>query len=249
MEIAVYVLIALGVLSTAAFLFLKIRFGGLAGLLSKTLTAVLFVLTALFAFMANDKCDSIYGMFIIMGLIFGLLGDIFLDLKYVYRADSDAFTFTGMGCFALGHIAYMSGIYLTFYQGDIVTLVVPIAIAVVFAVAVILGGPLLKMKYGKFKVPALIYAFLLTFMLCANATFMIKQYSPFWLVMTLGGLMFILSDLALSQIYFVYNKVTDADGKETEVLIHEKNPWFITFIHITYFAAQFLIASSILLFK
>lgn len=245
MDNIVYALLALGVLSLALFLYVRVKKGGILGLLTKTLASIFFIATAVVAFMFNPACDRFFGMFIVLGLVFGLLGDVFLDLKYCYPKDNDLYTFTGMGCFAMGHISYLLGIYLTFYTGDLLTLLIPIAVAVVFAAVVIVGGPMLGMKYGKFKVPALIYAFLLTFMLCANAAFMIVSFSPFWLVMTLGGLMFILSDLALSQTYFVYKK---KEGFENEVLVYENNPVFVIFIHITYYAAQFLIAISLFLF-
>ncbi|HKL94499.1 MAG TPA: lysoplasmalogenase [Clostridia bacterium] len=251
MNYLVYVVLALGILATLFFVYVRIKKGGVVAMLTKTLASVLFILTAVFAFIANKNIDSVYGLLIILGLVFGLIGDIVLDLKYCYPLDNDIYTFAGMGSFALGHICYLIAIYSNFYTGNLVTLLVPIAIAIVFSSVAIFGGPKLGMNYGKFKVPSLIYAFLLSFMLFTNVIFCIYSGTAsrlFWVLMAIGGFMFIASDLALSQTYFVYKKVTDENGNEVQKLIYENKPGFVAFIHITYYAAQFLIAMSLFVY-
>ncbi|MDD4840255.1 MAG: lysoplasmalogenase [Clostridia bacterium] len=246
----VYALLAIGILATALFLYVRIKKGGLPGTLTKTLASVFFILTGAVAFIANPNCDRVFGLLILVGLVFGLIGDILLDLKYCYPQDNELYTFSGMGAFALGHISYLTAVYYTFYTGNLVTLLVPIAVATVIACLVVFGGPMLGMKYGKFKVPALVYAFLLTFMLTANIIFLIVTpgVTAFWIIMAIGGLMFIASDLALSQTYFVYKKQIDETGNEVEKLVYENKPGFVIFIHVTYYAAQFLLAMALFVF-
>jgi hypothetical protein len=248
MQIVVYALLGAGAVSCALFLAVRVKSVGPAALLLKTLTSVFFIATGIFAFMSNAAIDTVFGLLVIFGLVFGLLGDIMLDLKFCYPKDNDIYTYAGMGCFALGHISYLSGIYLTFYTGDLLTLLLPIAGAVVFACVAVFGGPMLKMRYGKFKLPSLIYGFLLSFMLLTNIAFLAVSPSPFWVLMMLGGLMFIVSDLVLAPMYFTFKKTVDEAGNEIEVLALAKSPLLVIVNHVTYYAAQFLLAVALLLF-
>lgn len=245
MDYLLYVILGLGALALIFFLYLRVKKGGVVGMLSKTVTSVFFILTAVVACIANDKFNATFGLLIVMGLVFGLIGDIVLDLKYCYPRDNDIYTFFGMGSFALGHICYLLAIYLTYYTGNLVTLLVPLGLGLVFGSVAVFGGSKIGMDYTKFKVPALIYGFLLSFMMFTNIIFCIYNPSIFWILMAIGGVMFIASDLALSQTYFVYKNVIDESGVETKKLIHENKPGFVIFIHVTYYVAQFLIAFAL----
>ena len=60
-----------------------------------------------------------------------MLGDIFLDLKYVYRNDDKPYTFAGFIAFGIGHILYITGMFLEFYHGEnVLYVILPIAIGV-----------------------------------------------------------------------------------------------------------------------
>ena len=221
MDYLVYVTLALGVIATVFFLYVRVKHGGVKGVLTKTLASVFFILTAVFSFIAKKEVVSVeFGSLVIMGLVFGLIGDIVLDLKVVYPADGDIYLFSGMASFALGHICYLTAIYLEVakiisIEANLIVLLVPMAIAVVFALLAVLGGPLMKLKYGKFTAPSLIYAFLLAFMMCATGAALIvtKGLNPLWIIMFIGAVMFVVSDLILSQQYFFVVKKTNENGE------------------------------------
>ena len=244
-----YVILALGMLSMTAFLIVRVKKCGVESTLLKTLTSAFFILTAVVAFISNRGVTPIFAGFIIFGLVMGLIGDIVLDLKVNYPKDSDKYLYAGMSAFAVGHVSFMVAIYMSF-SWTLVTLLVPMAIAVVLACGAVFSGPLTGLKYGKFTVPSLIYAFLLSFMMFASgAAAIVTGFSTLWVIMFVGAVMFLISDLILSQSYFTVKEEKDSDGKLLSVTYPKATtPILVITNHITYYAAQFLIALSILFF-
>ena len=108
-----FITLSLGILAALLFLYVRVKKGGIPGLITKALASVFFILTAV---AATALCDayavSNYCLFIIFGLVMGMLGDIWLDLKWVYPSDNDVYTFAGMGSFGIGHVFYLFGLYL-----------------------------------------------------------------------------------------------------------------------------------------
>ncbi len=244
-----YVILALGMLSLTAFLIIRVKKCGVESTLLKTLTSAFFILTAIVAFVSNESVSPIFAGFILFGLVMGLIGDIVLDLKVNYPADSDKYLYGGMSAFAVGHVSYMVAIYMSF-SWNLVTLLVPMAIAVVLALGAVFSGPLMGLKYGKFTLPSLIYAFLLSFMMFASGAAAIStNFSTLWVIMFVGAVLFLISDLILSQSYFTVKEEKDGEGKVLSVSYPKaKTPVLVITNHITYYAAQFLIALSILFF-
>ena len=77
-----YVSLALGIISCIVFLVKRVKKGGIDALLMKALTSTFFIacsLTAAFKVLSADKIG--FALFVIMGLVMGLMGDIWLDLK------------------------------------------------------------------------------------------------------------------------------------------------------------------------
>ena len=98
-------------------------------------------------------------------------------------------------------------------------------------IALLLEKPL-KMRYGKFKWIVFLYSFMLSWtMTSAMVTAYFTDFQKMWVVMSIGGLLFLLSDLVLSGMYF-------GEGKNTK--------GNIILNHILYYAAQFTMAATIL---
>ena len=76
--------VIVGVLVTIVFLVMRVMRGGIGAMFIKAGASVCFIGTAFSAFAFNNS-NMEYGILVIMGLIFGLLGDVWLDMKYVYK--------------------------------------------------------------------------------------------------------------------------------------------------------------------
>lgn len=220
-----------GIVVTALFLILRVKKGGFWGLFSKTMASVCFISTALAA--ANQKTAYInFASLMIMGFIFGMLGDIWLDLKWMYTDDVKKFLYAGFISFLIGHLFFVSAI-LHNSPWSFWSIVVSVAAALLIAtVAVLLEKPM-KLKYGKYKPIVFIYSTTLSMTLTSSAvTAYITGFERIWVVMTIGAALFLFSDLVLSGMYF-----SDSKNKNT--------PINVIINHTLYYAAQFILASAI----
>jgi hypothetical protein len=225
-----------GMLSLSLFLFLRVKKGGATAVAVKTLTSLFFMATGITALFVNPG-NLTWGLLIIFGMIFGLVGDIVLDVRIVYPDDADAWQATGMFSFLIGHIIFLIAIFLTLpAMGDKLWMVIvfPALIALVAASGAVLGGPKMGLNYGKWKLVSFLYALIGMFMVfTSGAAAIASGFAVKWIVMFVGAFLFIGSDLVLSQQYF---------GPAEKL----KNPVLVIVNHAAYYFAQFLIALTIL---
>lgn len=218
----------LGIVCLSTFLFVRKCTSSPLATILKTLTSIVFVILAVYSSLANYSYEVLYyAVFIIIGLVFGLVGDITLDLKLTYPKDNDIFTFTGMSSFAIGHIFYLA-IIIMYFGFSIWALLLSIALTLITVFATIF---LMKYKYEKYLIISTIYCFLLTFMMFSSLFGAIEDnFSMTTRLLFTGGVFFLISDGILSMQYF--------GGKDNSRLLVILN-------HVTYYLAQFLIAASI----
>lgn len=227
--------LVLGIISTVAFLVIRVKEGGVKGLMLKALSSTFFVATGTAAaahIIGTEKFG--FALFVVLGLVLGLMGDIWLDLKWVYPQDGDRFTFAGFGAFMIGHFFYIIGLIKNYGDfGKPIYMILPLVIAAVVAVGIILLEKPMKMVYGKFKAITAVYACILVFMtLLSGALALMNSFKVMTLnLMFVGGIFFLISDLILSGTYF-------GEGKN--------RPVDVVTNHVTYYIAQFLIASAIM---
>lgn len=228
-----WILLVIGLLATAVFLTLRVKRGGIAALYAKAVASLCFIATAVAATNTNRSFLG-FGSFVTFGLICGLLGDVWLDLKWIYLQDKDSYLYSGFIFFLIGHISFVAAEYTAspYTKGSIIVSV--LAALVIAVIAVGLEKPL-KMHYGKFKWIVFLYSFMLALtMTTAMVTAYITGFQKMWVVMSIGGFVFLLSDLVLSGMYF-------AEGKNTK--------FNIILNHTLYYAAQFTMAATILCAK
>ena len=172
-------------------------------------------------------------VFVTMALILGLLGDVWLDFKYVYKDNEQAFTYAGFIMFGLGHVLFIAGLFLEFFEGNNpLYIIIPFVGGLLISVVNLLLEKVMKLNYGKMKPIAFIYGWLLfTMTLTALSLCILHGFTKTTLIMFfVGGLLFTLSDLILSGTYF-------GQGKE--------RPIDIATNAVTYYAAQFVIAFAV----
>lgn len=230
-----YVMLGLGVISTVLFLSKRDTEVPLYVAVLKGVTSIFFIATAFAAFIENDECTKRFAFLVILAGIFGAMGDIALDLKYVFSQKSDEWLLIGFTSFLIGHVCYASSMILNFkfawYQ-----YLLSFVGAGFFAVLAATTENILKVKYGKFKKITVLYIGTLGLSISLAFTSMIYTgFSLFSVMLFVGMILFITSDAFLSGIYFS----TVKKPSRLEIFLN----------HLFYYAAQFVLASTLLIAK
>jgi len=254
-----YILLALGIVSLILFLVSRDKYSSPLAIALKTLTSLFFIAMAASAVVENAldmnelEVESLVpSCLVIMGLVLGMVGDITLDFKIYFKGlkdqynnagkDADFMMYFGMIAFAIGHIMYITSVAIRFPE-HAMDLLWTALISVGFVIVMFtVSCFVLKMKFGKFLVPCICYGFLLCWFLVFSVWAMnYSDYKTPQIVLLIGAIMFVLSDLILSMTYF--SKESDYEKKG---ILNPESRLFISLNHITYYAAQFLIAVSVL---
>lgn len=229
-----YLLVAMCVIFVCLFLIVRIKKGGVFGLLTKILASLMFVITSLYGLMKNPY---IITFLVCIGLILGMIGDIILDLKVIYKQDNDIYLNSGIASFGIGHIFYISALILCMTQIGVFELYKPLCIgiagSIVLSIIILSMTKLMKLNFGKFFWQSAIYTLLLVTLSCLSVIFAIwYNITHLWLL-AIGGILILISDLILSLNYF--------GGKENNKIL-------IILNHLIYYIGQILIACFVLFF-
>lgn len=201
----------------------------------KAMVSVCFIATALSATVSRsfDSSHMRYAFFIIMGLIFGMLGDIALDLKFAHKKETKIYTYAGFICFLVGHLCFDVGMISEFYKkGNILYIVIPVIVCLLTAVVIRFSEKPMKVEYGEYKNIVTLYTpVLVSLMAVSFSMALLNGWQVKGLDIIFGGsIFFLVSDLILSGTYFGQNKSRPVD---------------IVTNHVTYYIAQFAIALSL----
>lgn len=228
-----YAFLVLGLILVAVFVSKRTAKVTLHVAFLKAVASVCFILTGLFAMAENPDCPKIVGALIAAGGIWGLLGDIALDLKYVFKKYEKEYLIAGFSCFGVGHIFYIAALIMA-YGFNIKPTLSALFPMVVSVIIVFASEPLMKVKYGEYKKITIAYLVILGYVLGLSWGYLIFDYSVSALILSIGFLLFIGSDVFLSSLYF---GATEKD---------RTNRVSIVLNHTLYYSAQFLIALSLL---
>lgn len=230
----IFIPISIGVLFLIAFLVFRVKEKRVIAVVFKGVTSLLFIITALVAWILSKHTNNTFGIFVLIGLFFGLLGDIFLDLKYILKKEH-LVTVLGFIAFGIGHIFFTTGLFIHFYDfsKNILYLIIPIIVSILLVVVTILMEKFTKIKYKKMTPYVIGYGFILFFVTSIYFSTCIQNG---WQIITVnmmfaGFVLFALSDLILNNTYF-------STGCNT--------PLFVITNHVLYYIAQFIIAASLL---
>jgi hypothetical protein len=209
----------------------KVKAYSVKAVMFKAAASICFVGVAAVSLFA--KGYHALSIFVTLGLFFGVLGDIWLDFKYVFKEHDKIFTYAGFIMFALGHACYISGMYLEFFNGQSpLYIILPLVGGLLISICNLFIAKPMKLDYSGYKVISIIYGFFLFSMtLSALSLSIMMGFNNVTLIMMFaGGLLFTISDLILSGTYF-------GKGKERPVDIITNS--------VTYYAAQFVIALAL----
>ena len=220
-----WIIVVMMIFLVGCFLSTRITVGGVPALFTKTIASLGFVFSAVLAMIYVDF--ERYYAFIIVGLIFGMIGDILLDLKVIYKQDSAVYLNYGMLAFGLGHLMYFMalGNFYGFDSSFLGKTFISLAVGVVASVLIVfIGGKLLKLDFGEFKWQSVAYSTILVAVMVLSLITGIKNNTL--MLMNTGLVVFFASDLVLSTQYF--------GGKQD-------NKVLIIINHVLYYAAQVMI--------
>ena len=216
-------LIIVGMITLAVYIPEKIRGYTVKAVLVKSIVSVLFVAVAVSA-----GSQTTLAKFVIIGLVFGLLGDIWLDLKYVFPEHDELFTYAGFAVFGVGHILYVAGLLLQYGIGRFLAASFALA-ALASALVAVLEKPM-SLRYGRMKKIVVLYGLLLFSTVFVSGGLFLLHGGRCLLLFFIGSVLFALSDLVLSGTYF-------GKGKDRPIDIASN--------YILYYGGQFLIALSL----
>ena len=224
----------IGVLLLGVFLFFRVKEQRKIAVILKGCTSLMFIATAVVAWLTSKNPNSWFGIFVIIGLFFGLLGDVFLDIKFIDTKKEHLWTVLGFFAFAAGHIFFTSGLlsYFFDFKANILFIILPFVVTILLVLVTLLMEKISMIRYKEMKPYVIIYGFVLFFTVTIYLSACIQTG---WKITTLdimfgGFVAFALSDLILNNTYF-------ASGFNT--------PAFIISNHVLYYAAQFAIAVAL----
>lgn len=228
MNLYPYLVLFLGAIALTLFLIARDRNGSPEALLLKTITSFLFIVVAFASFLVNSIPEvTTFFMLIMMGLICGLIGDIVLDLKIMYKESSSLYQHGGMAAFFVGHTFYLAALLIYFgfsWMAAVAALILAIIIVCV-------SKFILKFNFAQHSIDTYAYSFALSYMMTQACYAAITQgYTTSTVLLAAGAILFLLSDLVLVMTYY--------DNKDSKP--------FIVVNHTLYYGAQYSIALSIL---
>ena len=228
-------LLLCGAAALAFYIREKIRGYTVNAVLIKSLVSFLFLAVAVcgaWHAAARGKASLLCPL-VILGLLAGLLGDIWLDLKFVFPGKDRPFTLAGFFCFGVGHVLYITGLLASFFpEGQPLFLLIPALLALLAAAANLLLEKPMHLRFGSLRPTVIVYSLLLFSTVFLSGSLALAKD---WRCLPLnlffaGSVLFALSDLILSGTYF-------GEGKE--------RPVDLALNYLTYYPAQFLIALSL----
>jgi len=228
----------LGIISLVFFLKERIRKASALSLIWKTLTSLWFLALAFCAvWKASEKEASAgFSLLVLAGLFCGLLGDIWLDLKWNCPEYEVQYTFAGFWSFAAGHGFFLAALLIWQWRGEgIWWILVPLVLAAILGIAVGCSGRLMHLDYGRYKGITMFYGGMLIATALLSGSLLIRsgfKNTALWMFFT-GAVLFLISDLILSGTYFGTGKRRSKD---------------IISNHIFYYAAQYIIAGTAMVY-
>ena len=112
--IVAIILLSLGTIASAFFIASKVINYSFKTIILKTIASLFFVSLGIYCFVITPGHFA-FRLCLLLGLIFGLLGDVLLGFKYITTKTKGIWILAGMFAFAFGHISYLTGLFIEYY--------------------------------------------------------------------------------------------------------------------------------------
>lgn len=209
----------------------------------KMIAATMFVLIGVFSMLITGNTSD-YAHTMLIGLILGWIGDLFMHIPQKKGKSNMPLVYTGAASFLVGHIFYVAAFInaTAFLKGYFKFFSIPeiIAFIVIYFTFALMLEPVFKFKFeSKFmKITLYLYSVFLVVMLVKSFAFGITYLNYgsenniiAAVILLLGGISFFVSDLTLGM----------------RLIGGQKDSRFVKTLSLyAYFTAQMLLASSIL---
>lgn len=228
------ILLALGAIMSAVFIVSKVTNYSLKTIIFKTIASLFFVALGIYLVITVNG-HTVFKIFTLSGLIFGMLGDVFLGFKYITTGRAKKlWILAGMFSFAFGHISYILALFLEFVNKDtnIIFIILPFINALVLSTIYMVVSRKLGINFGK------LLPFGVFYLLCLSTMFSTSLYMAILnefknvtsILFFTGAFFFACSDTMLTGSYF-------KEGQRPK--------WYNGLYSVFYYLAQFIIAFSI----
>ncbi len=228
------ILLCLGAVMSTVFIVSKVINYSLKTIIFKTIASLFFVALAIVIFATNPQGHFYFKLFTVLGLFFGLLGDVLLGFKYITTKTKKIWILAGMFAFAIGHIFYFSGLLIDFYvPGNTLFIVLPFTLPVAIISIYLFVARKVGINFGKgMFFFGLFYLYCLTTMLSTSLSMVcLHKFGITTLVMFFSGaICFATSDFMLTGAYF-------KEGQRPKA--------YMAIYSVFYYVAQFVIAFSL----
>jgi len=202
-KMAIWWSIGINLVLIVIFVTLRIRKIDLKSLAFKSLAGVGYLLTTLIAMNVTQEWQ--WGTCLLLGQVFGLLGDVYLDQKYIHKESGEAYTHFGFSAFGIGHLIFGIG-YIITNQLGVFTIIGALVIGLAVAGVVVVTEKPFGLQYGKMKWDVGLYGWVIGSIIGLPLMRLIMKEAQGLDFFFFGMVTFLLSDLILSQIYFGKDK-------------------------------------------
>ena len=218
-----WVYIIAGIILQACFILVEHQEKYVPAVILKGLASLGFVLLGISCAKGGSFTNQV-----IAGLIFGMAGDILLNLRFVFEKAGKKIFLVGIFVFLIGHV-----LYLVALLGRAKLWYVPVLIGAALAYF-LLRWIFSKVTVGKaFKIFGIFYIGAIVLMNCAAISNLISDPSSFTMIYALGAALFLVSDIVL---------ILNTFGEKSRFSLR------ITNLSL-YYIGQILIALSLLFLK
>lgn len=231
-----YIVLSIGICAVVVFNIKRRPDVPIGTVTIKGISSFFFILIGLIAMTENTALPKYMGALTIAGACLGMIGDIVLDLKFVYPNDGDKYLKIGFLSFLFGHLFYSASL-ITAYGLNKTNILFGLGGFVLCFIGVFVASKILPVDMGRFKWITAIYIGIVGITLGLSVSYSIAERAVNTRMFVVAMIAFLVSDFLLSGTYF---GLTEKD---------RRNQVAITLNHSIYYVAQYLIMLSLAFYK